>query len=159
MKIDKKVALPLWIIVVFLLFVVLYLGKNIFIMLTFSFILLIFFSWIYRYFFKKTDSTLISALITGLIFVLFFGFIGFIISTQIDSFAENYDKIGKWFWNLVTSNSLFSRYFWDLNFQNIFSKIDFSAIGSSALGVISGILGWLVTVGLLLVFILLEKDV
>jgi len=127
-------------------------------MLTFSFILLIFFSGIYKYFYQKTSSNFVSAVITGLVFVLFFGVIGFIISTQVDSFSENYDKIWKWFWNLVSSNALVSQYFWDLNFQNIFSKIDFGAIGSSAISVVSGILWWLVTVWLLLIFILLEKD-
>jgi len=158
MNLDKKIAMPLWIMVIFLLFVVLYLWKSIFVMLTFTFILLIFFSGLYRYFFKISHSNIISASITGFIFVWFFGIIGFIVSTQIESFTENFDKIGKWFQGLISSNSLLNVYFKDFNIQQIFSNVDFSALWTSALWIISWFAGWLVTVGLLLVFILIEKD-
>ncbi len=158
MNIDKKVVLPLWIIVIFLMFVVLYLGSSIFIMLTFTFILLIFFSGIYRYFCKLTHSSIISTIITGFIFIGFFAIIWFIITNQIESFTQNFDKVGKWFQNLISSNSYLENYFQNFNIQQIFASIDFKSLWTNALGIISGIAGWLVTVGLLLVFILIEKD-
>jgi len=159
MKRTDTFLLPLWIIVAFLAFVVLYLWKNIFVILVFTTLLLILFSWIFRYFHRLTWYNSISAIITGWVFLWFFFLIWFIISSQIDSFVDNFNKFWEWFskllWNLWFVGEVFS----DFDYEKVFENVDFKSIGTNTLSIISSIAWWLSTVGLLLIFIFLEKDI
>lgn len=159
MKNDNKMLLPLWIIVVWLWFVVLYLGKSIFITLVFTTLLLILFSWIFQFFHKITGYNSISAVLTGGIFLWFFFLIWFIISSQIDSFVENFDKFGAWITALLGKLWIVGESLSGFDYEKIFESVDFKTLWSNALSTISSIAWGLSTVGLLLIFILLEKDI
>jgi len=158
MKSDNKLLLPVWIMVAFLAFVVLYLWKSIFIILVFTTLLLILFSWIFRYFHKITWYNSVSAIITWSVFLGFFFLIWFIVSSQIDSFIENFDKFWEGFSKLLWNLWFIWQSISGFDYQKIFENIDLKSIGSNALGTISSIAWWLSTVWLLLIFILLEKD-
>ena len=93
MKNENKLLLPLWIIVVFLTFVVLYIGKSIVITIIFTSILLFIFSGIYSFFKKHTKHQSVSVALTAGVFLLFFFTVGFIISSEIDNFADDIGKI------------------------------------------------------------------
>jgi len=159
MKNESKYLIPLWIIVAFLAFVVLYLGKSIFIILVFTTLLLILFSWIFRYFHNLTWYNSVSAIITGGIFLWFFFLIWFIISSQIDSFVENFDKFWEGFSTLLWNLWFLWQSISGFDYEKIFENIDLKSIWSNTLTTISGIAGWLSTVWLLLIFILLEKNI
>jgi len=158
MKIEEKILIPLWIIVAFLAFVVLYLWKSIFIILVFTSLLLILFSGIFRYFNKHIWYSGLSALITASVFLGFFFLIGFIISSEIDGFIENFDKVGEWFSSLLSKLGFIWEIFSNFDYQKIFENIDVKSIGWSALSTMSSAVGGLSTVWLLLIFIFFEKD-
>lgn len=158
MKNESKIILPLWFIVAFLTFVTLYLWKNIFVILVFTTLLLILFSGIFRYFHRLSWYNFIAAWITGFIFISFFFIIGFIISTQIDGFIDNFDKFWAWVEKFVDSFWFFGQPFSNFNYQKMFQNIDFWSIGLGALTTITSIVWWMTTVGILLIFILIEKN-
>jgi len=158
MKNENKLLLPVWIMVAFLAFVVLYLWKSIFIILVFTTLLLILFSWIFQYFHKITWYNSISVILTWGIFLWFFFLIWFIVSSQIDSFVENFDKFWEWFSSLLWSLWFIWESFSQFDYRKIFESVDLKGIGSNALTTISSIAWWLSTVWLLLVFIFLERN-
>ena len=158
MKNENKILLPLWLIVIFISFVVLYIWKSIIITIIFTAILLFIFSGIYSFFKKYLGSHLFSVLITMWIFISFFFGVGYIISSEIDTFTQDIDKIGQWFTVLSQNLSFLPGSLWDLDVSKLMEKIDFAGIGKSALWAISGIIGGLSTVAFLLIFLMLEKN-
>ena len=158
MKNENKLLLPLWTIVVFLMFVVLYIGKSIIITIVFTSILLFIFSGIYSFFNRYIKIHALSVIITAWVFILFFFTVGYIISSEIDNFSEDIGKIGQGFTQLSSQFDFIPNTIADIDYMSMLQKIDFAGIGKSALGTISGIVGWLSTVAFLLVFLMLEKD-
>ena len=158
MKSENKILLPLWLIVVFISFVVLYIWKSIIVTVIFTTILLFIFSGIYSFFKKYLSSHLISVLITAGIFIVFFFGVGYIISSEIDNFTQDIGKIGQWFTVLSQNLNFLPWSLWDMDITQLVQKIDFAGIGKNALGTISGIIGWLSTVAFLLIFLMLEKN-
>ena len=158
MKSENKLLLPLWIIVVFLMFVVLYIGKSIIITIVFTSILLFIFSWIYSFFNTYSKHHVLSVALTAWVFLLFFFTVGFIISSEIDNFADDIGKIGEGLWQLSEQFSFIPSSISEIDYKSMLDKIDFAGIGKSALWTISGIVGGLSTVAFLLVFLMLEKD-
>jgi len=158
MKTESKLALPLWIIVIFLWFVWLYIWKSILVTLIFTWILLFIFSGLYSFFYKHSNSEIISYVLSGWIFILFFWVIWFIISSQIDTFSDDISRIWDGFTSLIGQYNFLSSYIQDFDIKNILWNIDFAGIGKWALSLISWIIGWLSTVGILLVFLMLERN-
>lgn len=158
MKNENKLLLPLWIIVIFLTFLVLYIGKSIIVTLVFTGILLFIFSGIYSYMKKYLVSHNLSVVVTVGIFISFFLVTGFIISSQIDTFAEDISKVWDGFSQLSRWIPFVSNIIGDVDINQIVQKIDFAGIGTKTLTTISSIVGWLATVGFLLVFLMLEKN-
>ncbi len=158
MKNENKLLLPLWLIAIFLIFVVLYIWKSLIITIVFTSILLFIFSGIYSFFNKHTSSHILSVIITAWVFLLFFISIGFIISSEIDNFSRDIGKIGEGFTNLSGQIRFLPEWFSQINYMNVLQKIDFASIGKSTLWAISGIVWWLSTVGFLLIFLMLEKN-
>jgi len=158
MKNESKLLLPLWLIVVFLSFVVLYIWKNIIITIIFTSILLFIFSGIYSFFKKYLHSHLFSVLITMWVFITFFFWVGYIISSEIDNFSKDLDKIGEWFTLLSQNFDFIPNSVSEIDITKLSEKIDFAGIGTSALWAISGIVWWLSTVAFLLIFLMLEKN-
>lgn len=156
---ERKILLPLWIIVVFLIFVTLYIGKSIIVTILFTSILLFIFSGIFAFFQKYLKYQFISFLLTGSVFLIFFFGVGYIISSQIDSFSWDISKIGAGAQALLEKYSLFDTYLKDFDIMSVLSKIDFAGIGKGALSLISGIIWGLSTVWFLLIFLMLEKNV
>lgn len=158
MKSENKFLLPLWLIVIFLSFVVLYIGKSIITTIIFTSILLFIFSGIYTFFKKYLWSHLFSVFITMSVFVTFFLWIGYIISSEIDNFAKDIDKIGEWFTQLQSTFDVIPNSITEIDIATLSEKIDFAGIGKSALSSISWIIGGLSTVAFLLIFLMLEKN-
>lgn len=158
MKNENKLLLPMWLIVIFLSFVVLYIWKSIITTMIFTSILLFIFSGIYSFFKKHIWSHFISVLITMWVFVTFFFWVGYIISSEIDNFANDIDKIGEWFVVLSQNFDFIPNSIADIDIAALSEKIDFTGIGKSALTSISWIVGWLSTVAFLLIFLMLEKN-
>jgi predicted PurR-regulated permease PerM len=71
----------------------LYIGKSILITLIFTTILLFIFSGLYSFFYKKLKNQTIAYIGTGGVFILFFFLVGYIISSQIDTFTNDISKI------------------------------------------------------------------
>lgn len=88
----KSVSIPLWLIVAFMGFYLLYLGKTIFVSLILSFFLIILFTGIYTFFRRYISYKYISIGITIFIFLIFFYIVGFIISNQFESFLQDAGK-------------------------------------------------------------------
>jgi len=158
MKNENKLLLPLWLIVIFLIFVTLYIAKSIIITIIFTSILLFIFSGIYGFFQKIFHKQIISFILTGWVFLLFFFSIGYIVSSQIDAFAGDISKIWAWLTELTGKYDILGKYTQDFDIMSLLQKIDFAGIGRSALGIISWIIGGLSTVGFLLIFLMLEKN-
>ena len=158
MKKENKILLPLWLIVVFISFVILFIWKSIIVTVIFTAILLFIFSGIYSFFKKYLSSHLLSVLITAWIFIVFFFGVGYIISSEIDNFTQDIDKIGQWFSVLSQNLNFLPGSLGDMDITQLVQKIDFAGIGKNALGTISGIVGWLSTVAFLLIFLMLEKN-
>jgi len=158
MKNESKLLLPLWLIVVFLSFVVLYIGKSIIITLVFTSILLFIFSWIYSFFSKYLKSHILSILLTAWAFLSFFLVVWFIITSQIDNFTQDIPKFGAWFSQLSNSFEFIPSSFSEIDYAQIWEKVDFAWIGKNALWAISWIIGGLTTVWFLLIFLMLEKN-
>ena len=158
MKNENKFLLPLWIIVIFLLFVTLYIGKDFIVMLVFTTMLLLIFSWIYNCFYKIYKSQFISFLSTWWLFLLIFMSIWSIVVSQIDTFADDIGKIQTGLTTFLESNSFIQSYVAEFDIMSLLSKINFTAIWVSTLSLVSWVIGWLFTVGILLVFLMLEKD-
>ena len=133
MKNENKLLLPLWLITIFLIFVVLYIGKSLIITIVFTSILLFIFSGIYSFCNTHTKSHIFSVVITGSIFVMFFMMIGFIISSEIDNFSNDIGKIGQGFESLSSQFSFLPSSLSEIDYANILQKIDFAGIGKSAL--------------------------
>jgi len=159
MKNENKLLLPMWLIVVFLGFVVLYIGKSIIITLVFTSILLFIFSWIYSFFTRYLKSHIFSLVLTAGVFVSFFLVIGFIITSQIDNFSRDITKVGEWVTQLSSTFDFIPNSFSEIDIVQLWEKIDFAGIWKNALWAISWIVGWLSTVGFLLIFLMLEKNI
>ncbi len=158
MKNESKLLLPLWLIVIFLSFVVLYIWKSIITTIIFTSILLFIFSGIYSFFKKYLGSHIFSVLITMWVFITFFFGVGYIISSEIDNFSKDLDKIGQWFTVLSQSFDFIPTSVSEIDITKLSEKIDFAGIGKNALGAIWWIIWWLSTVAFLLIFLMLEKD-
>lgn len=157
MKHENKLLLPLWIIVIFLWFVWLYIWKSILVTLIFTGILLFIFTGLYSFFYTYFKSQIVSYVLSGWIFLLFFWVIWFIISSQIDTFSDDISRVWDGFSSLTGQYSFLSNYLQDFDIKSILSKIDFAGIGKWALSLISGIIWGLSTVWILLIFLMLEK--
>lgn len=158
MKYENKLLLPLWIIVVFLWFVGLYIGKSILVTLIFTGILLFIFTGLYSFFYKYFKNDIVSYALSGWIFVLFFCLVGFIISSQIEAFSDDIPRIWDGFTSLTGQYNFLSGYIQNFDIKSILSNIDFAGIGKWALSLISGIIWGLSTVGILLIFLMLERN-
>lgn len=158
MKNENKLLLPLWLIVVFLIFVTLYIGKSLIITIIFTSILLFIFSGIFTFFHKYTHRQLVSFFLTASVFLLFFFGVGYIITSQIDAFSQDISRIGAGASTFLEKYSFFDSYIEDFDIMSLLSKIDFASIGKGALSLISWIIGGLSTVGFLLIFLMLEKN-
>ncbi|MDA9129204.1 AI-2E family transporter [Candidatus Gracilibacteria bacterium] len=158
MKDINKLLLPLWLIAIFLIFVVLYIGKSLIITIVFTSILLFIFSGMYSFFYKKIKSHVASVIITGGIFLIFFTVVGFIITSEIDNFSNDIGKIGEGFGSFSEQLSFVPSFISSIDYASMLEKIDFSGIGKTALTTISGIVGGLSTVAFLLIFLMLEKN-
>lgn len=158
MKTDNKLLLPLWLIVVFLVFVTLYIGKSIIVTILFTSILLFIFSGIFTFFHKYLKYQALSFCLTAWVFLIFFFGIGYIISSQIDAFSWDISKIGAGAQALLEKYSFLDNYLQDFDIMSVLGKIDFAGIGRGALSLISGIIGGLSTVWFLLIFLMLEKN-
>lgn len=158
MKNENKLLLPIWLIAIFLIFVVLYIGKSLIITIVFTSILLFIFSGIYSFSNSHTKSHILSVIITAWVFLMFFTTIGFIISSEIDNFTNDIWKIGQWFESLSAQFSFIPDSLSQIDYMSMLWKIDFAGLGKTALGTISSIIGALSTVAFLLVFLMLEKN-
>ena len=158
MKSESKLLLPLWIIVIFLSFVVLYIGQSIITTIIFTSILLFIFSWIYSFFTKYLKSHILSLFLTAGVFISFFLVIWFIIVSQIDNFTEDIWKIGQGVTQLSNTFDFVPSSLSEINYAEIWEKVDIAGIWKSALWAISGIIWWLTTVWFLLIFLVLEKN-
>ena len=154
---HSNLAVPLWIIIACIGFVIIYIGKNILSLLFLTWILLILFSGIYRFFYKYTKINIVSLLITWGIFVLFFLSIAWIVSIEMEAFSEDIWKIQTWFGQLLENLPPFLWSVENLKFEQIFDKIEFSQVWKTIFGIISWFFGWLFTVWILLIFIASEK--
>ena len=158
MKNENKLLLPIWLIAIFLIFVVLYIGKSLIITIVFTSILLFIFSGIYSFSNSHTKSHILSVIITAWVFLIFFTTIWFIISSEIDNFTNDIWKIGQWFESLSAQFSFIPDSLSQIDYMSMLWKIDFAGLGKTALGTISSIIGALSTVAFLLVFLMLEKN-
>lgn len=158
MKNESKLLLPLWLIAIFLVFVVLYIGKSLIITIVFTSILLFIFSGIYSFFNSHTKSHILSVAITTWVFLIFFTTIGFIISSEVDNFSNDIGKIGQWFESLSSQFNFIPNSLAEVDYMSILQKIDFAGIGKGALWTISWIVWALSTVAFLLIFLMLEKN-
>lgn len=158
MKNETKLLLPLWILVVFFSFAILYIWKSLITTILFTSILLFIFSGIYNFCNKKLWSHILSVCITVWIFISFFLSIGYIISSEIDNFWDDINKIGTWLTVLSERFDFIPSSVSEIDLLAISEKIDFASIGKNALGIISWIVGGLSTVAFLLVFLMLEKN-
>lgn len=154
---QHNIAMPLWIIIACIAFVIIYIWKNILSLLFLTWILLILFSGIFRFFYKHTKINILSIIITASIFIWFFLWIFWIISIEFESFTQDIDKFQTWFTQFMEN---ISPYIWGIEniwFQDIFEKIDFAQVWKTVFWIFSGFFGWLFTVWILLVFIASEK--
>lgn len=154
---NKYILIPLWIIVVCLIFFILYIWKNILSLVFLTFILLILFSGIFRFFFQFTKNTLISVIISFGIFIGFFAWVSYIISVELDSFTQNTDKITQGFEKLT---NIAWPYLWniqEISFEEISQHIDIKKTGSYLLSIVWWFFGWFMTVGILAIFLFLER--
>ena len=154
---SHNLAIPLWIIIACIWFLIIYIGKNILSLLFLTWILLILFSGIYRFFYKYTKINILSLLITWGIFVLFFMSIAWIVSIEMEAFSEDIWKIQTGF-SQFTSN--LPAFLWPIEniwFEQIFEKVDFTTIWKTIFWILSWFFGWLFTVWILLIFIASEK--
>ncbi len=154
---NKYILIPLWIIVVCLIFFILYIWKSILSLVFLTLILLILFSGIFRFFFKYSKSTIISFIISIGIFVWFFAWVSYIISVELESFSQNTDKITQWFEKVT---QLVWPYVWniqEISFQEISQQIDIKKTGTFILNIVTWFFGWLMTVWILAIFLFLER--
>lgn len=158
MKDTNKLLLPIWLIVIFLIFVVLYIGKSLIITIVFTSILLFIFSGIYSFFSKYTHSHALSVCITWGVFLIFFMTIWFIITSEIDNFSNDIWKIGQGLWSFSEQFDFIPSSLADIDYMSMLGSIDFAGIGKTALWTISGIIWGLSTVAFLLIFLMLEKN-
>lgn len=156
---NNPLLFPVWLIVIFLAFVALSVGKSLIITLIFTTILLVIFSGMYGFFQKMTKSHLIGILLTAGVFVSFFWGVGYIISSELQSFSTDIWKIGQWLDQLISQLNYKGYGLQQVDIKSLISKIDFASIGTGALGTISWIVGGIATVAFLLVFLMMEKNV
>lgn len=161
----KNIFICLTIIVTFLGFYILYIWDFIFVPVIISFFALILFSWIYNFFFRFIKNKPLSIISTFWVFALFFLIVGFIITTQIDSFIKNSWKFSEWISNIIIMLENFWDNFWldfreYLNFEsfkNNLKSIDFQAILKKLYSWISWFSSAFLTTAVILLFLFLER--
>lgn len=158
MKNENKLLLPIWLIVIFLGFTVIYIWKSIITTIIFTAFLLFIFSGIYSFFKKYIGSHICSVLITMAVFIMFFLWIWYIISSEVENFVNDITKIWEWLTLLSQNFTFLPRSFSEIDFRSLLEKIDFASFGTSTLSTISSIIWGISTVAFLLVFLFLEKN-
>lgn len=157
----KKNFICLVILVTFLGFYLLYIGDFIFVPVIISIFAIILFSWIYDFFFRFIKNKPLSVFATFWTFALFFIIVGYIITTQVDSFIRNSGKFQEWIWNIIIFIESIWNNFWIeireyLNLD-ILKKIDFKTILQKIYSWISGFSSSFLTTLVILLFLFLER--
>lgn len=161
----KKIYICLLLIIIFLGFYLLKIWDFIFIPVIISFFALVLFSWIYNFFFKFIKNKFFSAISTFWVFALFFIIVGFIITTQIDSFIKNSWKFSEWITNILQMVENIWLSFWfelegylDLNhLQDLVKTMNFPAIWKKIYSAVSWFSSYFLITMIILLFIFLER--
>lgn len=155
---NHPLILPVWLIVIFLVFVALYLGKSILVTLIFTMILLFIFSGMYSFFYRFSKRNWLAVILTAAIFLLFFWGVGYIISSEVENFSNDIGKIGQWFEQLIAKVN----YKWyglsQIDFKSMIQNFDFWKLWKNTLWMITSIVWGIVTVWFLLMFLIVEKN-
>ncbi len=141
----------------YVIFYVLYIGKNIILPLIVSIFLIILFTSSYRFFFSHIKNKFFSVLITLLAFSLFFLLVFFIINSQINNFIDEIPRYKDVFLKFAKYiNTIPWIDMTSFSFEKIIAQIDFGSFAYFFTGSVTSIVGTIGTIFFYVIFLLAE---